>query len=351
MSDQKRFSHLVGPSGSNFAHPPQRQRISALFHLGLALTCVNLYFLGRSHTSAGSPEPSSPARHLEDSLVYINSKDADPACGVCLDAGRKYFEEKRLKALEAATSGMALVPDGNYRIGSPDNMGDPDEHPSHTVKLGRYYIDKHEVTGFAYLKFVAETGGNHPEWLRPGGKFNIETGTENYYKRLSGRLKSEKHPVVGVSWKDADAYCRHAGKRLPTEAEWEAAARAGAATAYHFGEDVTHAASYAWLETNSSGVPHRVGEKKSNAFGLYDMHGNVWEWVSDYYAADYYSRSPKHSPRGPEAGTEHVIRGGSWAFDADSSRLANRASYAKANDDIGFRCAVSERELISGSRR
>lgn len=337
-------SHIRYPSGTVYRNPAP-----ALFYIGMALTVLNLAFLGWTAVfpaaRAGDNSTEPDAAGTDKMLRYIRGKDADPACGACLAAGKKYLKEKRMEAVRAMTADMARIPGGEYRVGSPEGTGDPDEHPAHVVRLDAYYLDKYEVNASSYLKFTAETGGNHPEWLRPGGKFNIETGQEDYYKRLSDRLKDGSYPVIGVGWRDAEAYCRWAGKRLPTEAEWETAARGGTETLYHFGNDERSAGEYAWTETNSGGVPHPVGSKKANGLGVHDMHGNVWEWVQDFYDAEYYQRSPRRSPQGPETGKERIIRGGSWAFDADSSRSANRASYSKANDDIGFRCAVSENEL------
>lgn len=319
---------------------------------GLLLTVVNAIFLLRPERQT-IPAETRPAYQnsrmpSERVLSYINSREADPACSSCLVAADNFLKEKRMQAIREKVGGMALVPGGEYAIGSPDGVGDPDEHPRHTVYLNTFYMDKSEVSTGNYLKFAKETEANHPEWLRPGGKFNLETGNDPYYKRLAEVLKDGNSPVIGVSWKDAEAYCRWAGKRLPTEAEWEAAARAGTTGSYFFGEAEAAAGEHTWNETNSGEKPHTGQQKRPNAFGLYDMSGNVWEWVNDYYDGTYYEKSPKRDPKGPETGKERVIRGGSWAFDIDSSRSGNRASYAKANDDIGLRCAVSEKDVLEG---
>ncbi|HAT71839.1 MAG TPA: hypothetical protein DCS63_03390 [Elusimicrobia bacterium] len=292
----------------------------------------------------------SPAAAESELLNYMRGDGADPACGVCINSARRHLEDAAREKLLKKTAGMALVPGGKRRLGSPEGVGDPDERPAADIILPPFYMDKTEATIGDYAQFTRATSGNYPEWLKPGGKFNISTGSEKYYRRLEGILKAcDNCPVFGVAWADAAAYCRWKNKRLPTEAEWEAAARAGSEEAYSFGNSRHAAEDFAWLETNSGEVPHPVGAKKPNKHGLSDMHGNVWEWVADLYDKAYYSRRPSRNPKGPETGQEHVIRGGSWAFDTDSARSGNRASTQKPNDDIGFRCAVSESELFAES--
>ncbi len=276
-------------------------------------------------------------------LNYIRSNSADPSCGVCLNSAHKQTAKAEPAIQPEKYPGMALVPGGAYRLGSPAGTGDPDELPAADIKLAAFYMDKTEVTIGEYLKFSSATGDNYPEWKKPGDKFNVDTGKDKYYEHLEGLiLTCPGCPVFGVNWEDADAYCRWKNKRLPTEAEWEAAARAGSADKYSFGNSAARAEDYAWLETNSDKTPHPVGTRKPNKYSLSDMHGNVWEWVSDFYDKAYYAQRPAMGPEGPEKGKEHVIRGGSWNFDADSARSGNRASTDSPNDDIGFRCAQSE---------
>jgi len=279
-------------------------------------------------------------------IRYIQGRDADPSCGVCLKAAQKYFDDKKEQELAAKTAGMALIPAGRYYSGSPRTIGDPDERPAAEIQLDAFYIEQTEVTLKDYMEFVQATKSNHPEWNIPNGKFNIKTGKDAYYRRLKILISTCKTcPVFGVSWKNADAYCRWKKRRLPTEAEWEAAARAGAKEAYSFGDLPVGAGAYAWIEDNSKGIPHPVGQKKPNNYGMHDMHGNVWEWVSDVYDKTYYAKRQNKNPTGPPSGSEHVIRGGSWAGDADATRCANRVGSKSVNDDIGFRCAISQRDL------
>jgi len=289
-----------------------------------------------SYTGGLSPEKAD----------YIASSRADKSCQSCLAAADAFLTEKKTAALHEKTKGMSYITPGEYHMGSPDGLGDPDEHPERSVTIDAFYIDQHEITIAEYMKFVADSGGNHPEWGKPEGKFNIDTGGEKYYKHLSSQLKTcADCPIVGVTFRNAEDYCRAKNKRLPTEAEWETAARSGSNSAFSFGDDPSEAGDYAWYEKNSGENLHQVGQKKPNSLGIYDMHGNVWEWVSDLYDKEYYAYAQKRNPQGAETGREHVIRGGSWAFDATYLRSANRASSERANDDIGFRCAVSKSEI------
>jgi formylglycine-generating enzyme required for sulfatase activity len=156
-------------------------------------------------------------------------------------------------------------------------------------------------------------------------------------------------PVEHVTWPDAAEFCRRASEktgrvvRLPTEAEWEYACRAGTSTEWSHGSDSAGLGEHAWYKANSRGRTHAVGQKKPNAWGLYDMHGNVWEWVADWYDAGYYASSPREDPPGPTNGTLRVVRGGTWSLDRFKCRSAfrncDRPAYRRTN--TGFRAAVS----------
>jgi len=337
------------PSAENRAFKNNSRTLS----LAALMLCSGVFWtLGRRSgaSAAGQSITGSNFSGMQSEVLsYITGTGADKSCNACLTSANNFLKEKKAAELREKTKDMARLPAGEYFTGSPDGTGDPDEHPRHNVYLNAFYIDKHETTIGDYTRFVKDTSGNYPEWAKPEGKFNIDTGKEDYYKRLYSLLKTcETCPVVGVTAQNAQAYCASKNRRLPTEAEWEAAARAGSETAFSFGGNSVPAGDYAWYEGNSGAKPHPVGEKKPNPLGLYDIHGNVWEWTSDYYEKWYYQKSPNRDPRGPEKAEERVIRGGSWAFDADAARSANRASNDRSNDDIGFRCAVSENELSAG---
>jgi len=186
-----------------------------------------------------------------------------------------------------------------------------DESP-HTVHLSAYSIDPYEVTQEQFEKIM----GNNPS-----------------------DFQGKKLPVEQVTWYEARDYCKQVGKRLPTEAEWEKAARAGTSTRYFWGDAID--GGYAWYWDNSQRTPHPAGTKKPNAFGLHDMLGNVWEWVADYYDDNYYPSSPKANPKGPFTSKYRTIRGGSWRDLPDVLRTTRRNYDLPVGrfNHIGFRCA------------
>ncbi len=253
-------------------------------------------------------------------------------------------------------TGMALIPAGTFQMGSPDGEGSSDEHPQHAVTLDAFYLDTHEVTNRQFQQFVqtnsykttAEKEGkawgyisqdgwkeiSGASWRQPEGDRSVFT---------SGR---ETHPVVSISWEDAKAYCEGGGKRLPTEAEWEYAARSGGKDEVWAGTSLERQLTeYAVYSANSGNRTASVGGKKPNGLGLYDMSGNVWEWVADWYAKDYYQASPQKNPKGPSSGAKKALRGGSWFHPPSLLRSANRSWFNPAYRDAfyGVRCAQDAR--------
>nr|WP_315425807.1 formylglycine-generating enzyme family protein [uncultured Albidiferax sp.] len=239
--------------------------------------------------------------------------------------------------------GMAfvLVPAGSFMMGSA--VGEPDakanENPRHRVHISRpFYMATHEVT--------------QAQWQTVTGSSPYDHERSNPFLGLPGmaeRIRQPQNPAT-VSWNDAQAFISqlnqregHTRYRLPTEAEWEYAARAGTTTAYSFGNDIAQLGRYAWYgEDFQTGSSHPVGRKLPNPWGLYDVHGNVWEWVQDWYAPGYGTSDPTSDPRGPAAGTERVVRGGSWHVTADGWRSAFRKPYAPdyRGISIGFRLVM-----------
>lgn len=203
---------------------------------------------------------------------------------------------------------MVLVPAGPFVMGS-NAAGD---EPAHTVHLRAYRIDRWEVTQDRFRQVM----GRNPSAFKGPGR-----------------------PVEQVTWYEARDFCRQLGKRLPTEAEWEKAARGGAATLYYWGD--APAGAYAWYGDNSDRRTHPAGEKKPNPRGLHDISGNVWEWTADYYGDDYYPQSPKANPPGPFSGKYRVIRGGSWREPGNILRVSRRNYELPGGrfNHIGFRCA------------
>ena len=224
---------------------------------------------------------------------------------------------------ETDASEMVLIPEGKFLMGSSEGQGEDDEYPKHSVHLDSFYIDKYEVTNAQYKKFIDETGHkSEGNWL------------ESY---SSGK---EDHPVVNVSWNDAAAYAQWAGKRLPTEAEWEKAARGGLEDKLYPWGDVLDESKANYIDSEHK-TTQPVGSYSPNEFGLFNAAGNVWEWCSDYYAKDYYRLSPTNNPSGPSRGNFRVIRGGSWASTAKFLRVARRyrCPQESSYSFLGFRCA------------
>jgi formylglycine-generating enzyme required for sulfatase activity len=231
---------------------------------------------------------------------------------------------------------MVLLPGGSFNMGS-DN-GDADEKPVHRVILDEFLIDKYEVTVAQFKAFCRDTGRtlrDQPGWNR------------------------ESHPVVYVTWHDAKAYCDWAGERLPTEAEWEYAARGGwdgqkyvwgnsdtpPRGAGNFADETAKRKNSNWTAfvgyNDGYAETSPIGNFNPNGYGLYDMVGNVWEWCADWYDGDYYKNSPSRNPKGSGSGTGRVLRGGSWFDVPRILRVAIRGRNVPdyGNYDLGVRCA------------
>jgi formylglycine-generating enzyme required for sulfatase activity len=233
-------------------------------------------------------------------------------------------------ANEAVNSiGMKFVrvPKGTFAMGSQrgNRNADLDER-QHEVTLSRdYFIGAFECTQEQYERVM---GKNPSQFQDPRSKGS-----------------TANHPVERVSWNDAAEFCRRlselpaekaAGRsyRLPTEAEWERACRGGSTGEFAFGDDAAALGDYAWYEPNGGGQTHPVGQKRPNAFGIYDMHGNAWEWCADWYVE--HSSRPVVDPTGPANGTDRVYRGGSWNYTAPYCRSANRTATKPDFDSFGF---------------
>lgn len=239
---------------------------------------------------------------------------------------------------------MVKVKGGKFKMGSKE--GQENEKPVHTVKLGSFHISQYEITVKEYLAFCEATNDNYPEWLEAGNVFNVETGSDNFYKIVGySRTGSDNLPIVGVNWANAVAYCKWLSEetgdkyRLPTEAEWEFAARGGRKSKGYVYSGSDNIEEVAWYKDNTSSQPQVVGTKQGNELGIHDMTGNVWEWCSDWYAANYYSDCITKDPQGVEHSTTRVLRGGSCINRQDFCRVATRNSdYPQLRLDVfGFR--------------
>ena len=233
-------------------------------------------------------------------------------------------------------SKMVLIPAGSFEMGDHFKEGEPHELPVHTVELDAFYMDRYEVTVGQFRKFVEESGYAYNRW-----------------DKVAMFSPRDRCPMVFVSWADVEAYCDWAGKRLPTEAEREYAARGGSkgkkGKRYPWGNDITHDdANYRGIGKNKNRdkwdkETAPTGSFDTNGYGLCDMAGNVWEWCADWYGEDYYSNSPLRNPQGPSTGKYRVLRGGSWTDSTSDLRVARRdlSDPVEVFDDTGFRC-VSE---------
>ena len=283
-------------------------------------------------------------------LLAEAMKRRGPAKTLALDLGGRVTME------------LMLIPAGEFTMGSPDSEPEriANEGPLHRVKITRpFYMGKCEVRRDQFTRFVSETRYRTDAekegraYTYSGDKWGHTSGAS---WQNAGMVPADDHPVTCVSWSDAKAFCEWLGgkadltSRLPTEAEWEYACRAGTTTPFHFGDSLSPgqanfngnypyggAAKGAYRQKT---VP--VGSFAANAWGLHDMHGNLWEWCADWYDSGYYGRAPLEYPAGPDRGTSRVLRGGSWNLHGDSCRSAHRGGYPPtyACSLFGFRVVV-----------
>ena len=263
---------------------------------------------------------------------------------------------------------LARVPAGEFMMGSTHEEADlllkqmkekrvhawyqaspPGEVPRHRVKVTKpFYLGAFEVTLGQFRQFVEATGYRtdaETDGKGGDGKVNGKWTTRPAFNwKNMGYERSEDMPVVNVTWNDAVAFCAWLGKkenaryRLPTEAEWEYACRAGATGPYFWGADAERN-QFVWHGVNSAGGPHRVGELKPNAWGFYDICGNVYEYCSDWFSTNCYTVAPVEDPKGPMSGEERVVRGGSWGTDPMHCRSSFRGGAGPTHRNMrdGFR--------------
>ena len=308
-------------------------RIS-IFHLILGLILIGCGGNETDPASASSkvsvPSPKIPQKETsqETEKQIVDEQDIEPQPG------------KKEIVWQKDGAQMSLIPAGSFEMGDALQEGEKEEQPVHTIELDAFYMDVHEVTMEQWKKFKG--GKKLDDWVK-----NASPGN--------------KHPVVGVLWEDAVAYAKAMGKRLPTEAEWEYAARGGlVGKRFPWGDENLDDDAIPRMHANfdGKGGHDKWGEKTApvgsfppNGYGLFDMAGNAFEWTNDWFKYEYYKKSPRKNPTGPKAGDnvnqdkkEHVIRGGSASLNSWSLRVAKRTTIA--NDTfhrvawIGFRCVV-----------
>ena len=283
------------------------------------------------------------------------------------ECDRLYAKAEEDKKKEAVPSGMVLIPAGSFLMGSDD--GENDEKPVHEVYIDSFYMDRYEVTVAQYQRFLNAVG-----YLDSKERQENESDGEYLFRSLKladieskgnkplkpshweEQLQYPDRPVVYVSWYGANIYAKWAGKRLPTEAEWEYAARGGNTGVggkpkykYPWGNEASSSkADFNFDHSRVIGLDYLMGYLKNvgsyapNGYGLYDMAGNVWEWCADWYGANYYKNSPARNPQGPSDGSERVLRGGSLYSDTDDMRCAYRGD-SVAFLSAGFRCVQDVR--------
>jgi formylglycine-generating enzyme required for sulfatase activity len=238
-------------------------------------------------------------------------------------------------ASKAPSPGMVLIPAGPFQMGS--NQGKADEKPVHTVTMSSFLIDVYEVTNANYARCVS--AGRCPAPVSKSSNTRPD-----YY----GNGAYANYPMVNVSWNEATTYCQWRGARLPTEAEWEKAGRGGLSNnGYPWGDtkpicvsDINNGAQFSDCGAEDTLA---VGNFRQNGYGLFDMAGNVYEWVNDWYGQNQYGVLQNFNPSGPPSGENKVVRGGSWNTIVTNLRVTDRAQFNPASRkvDLGFRCAAS----------
>ena len=295
-------------------------------------------YLGEAGLTAGQ-ELLRIVQHDDDYRVRAVAREAVRRLGVnnIPDAERilpQYSGEDETINMIGAASGpfqffmdtrtnvkFAHIPGGTFVMGS---LEAPDEQPLRDVSVSPFWLSRYVITNEEYQLFLRENPNHKPPFYWNDRRFN-----------------QPEQPVVGVTWHDAVAYCAWAGYRLPREAEWEYACRAGTTTRYSFGDSDDPILDYAWISKNSEERTHRVGTKKPNNWGLYDMHGNVWEWCADWYGPRYEAEKTA-DPDGPATGEMRVLRGGTFFYGATYCRCARREKNfpERRSYDFGFRVVL-----------
>lgn len=286
--------------------------------------------------AAGAGRPAAAQERLNRPA---NSPRDDSERAAVASAPPNEIDASWVRVTNSIGMELVAVPPGEFLMGSlPENpYAGYDEQPQHRVVIPHgLLVGRFEVTQAEYERIM----GTNPSYFREGGAGGV----------LVDGMETGRLPVEQVPWYEAVAFCqklselpdeRAAGRvyRLPTEAEWEYVCRAGSGTNWSFGSDAWRLGDYAWSSGNAADRTHRVGRKSPNPFGVHDMHGNVWEWCSDWYFDRYYRESPVDNPTGPPSGFARVVRGGGWLLGAENCRSAarDRGDPSGRYGIIGFR--------------
>ena len=297
-----------------------------------------------------------------DSVVIVDGADSQTSIFINTEHQQRQF----YKITQFPPEGMVLVLAGEFEMGRHVGSGESDELPLHDIYVSSFYMDQYEVTNQQYCDYLNDAYSRNLIEVRGDG---VDTGDVyavggiDIYFRTNEQLPDsriywngstfivasgkEDHPIAFVSWYGANAYAQFYGKRLPTEAEWEYAARGGLRYyKYPWGNDISDTqANYSGssdpYESGSWPWTTPVGYYSPNGYGLYDVAGNLWEWCSDWYSSTYYASSPYYNPQGPGSGSNCVLRGGNWSDYVINLRCADRLSRNPniTEDNFGFRCA------------
>jgi len=330
------------------AHKVKTQRRRSLLIIGSLASCAALVVVAVLVvllTRIGA----ATASNSKGNGAVARSNDP-PATRKDLPGTRPDSRPKEADFTNSIGMKLAPIPPGEFTMGASDAetnrvQGHSTEagNVPHKVRITKgFYIGAYPVTVGQFRKFIQDSGYkpsrtmSGEDWQNPG----------------PNNAQTDDYPVVLVSWKDADEFCQWLKKkegrpyRLPTEAEWEYACRADAPTAYCFGDDPKDLVKYGWFHDNSGNQRHPVGQLRPNKWGLFDMHGNVFQWVADWYDQNYYKTSPKDDPTGPAAGTGKVMRGGDYSYPAWSCRSAALKARGPATGyttgRTGFRVVLAE---------
>jgi serine/threonine-protein kinase len=349
-------SQSTGETSSSVRREPSPTR-KGIPVWGWALGLLALVALGIGVLRGQAPEEPTamPTISVEDAAATDTLKPSPTS------AAPEAFVAGDTRTRETDGMTMVYVPAGEFEMGSTE--GDDGEEPVHMVALDAFWLDQTEVSVAQFRQFVAATdhetmaeerGGS---WAYTGNGWEEVEGADWAHPRGSASQAEDDHPVVHVSWHDADAYCAWAGGRLPTEAEWEYAARGSESLIYPWGnefdcsrgnfDDETFLDDYvvpggAGCDGYNRTAPVGSFPEGASWVDAYDLSGNVWEWVADWYGEDYYDQSPRENPTGPISGDYRVLRGGSWYNSVRLVRGANRnrgePPYTRSS--YGFRCVA-----------